>query len=183
MMMTEPIPSEPAPGVPDIDVAVNCSLWDDALPGVVALAHDAGEATLRTAWAETDRQAVEVSIVLADDAFVQGLNRDYRGRDEQTNVLSFPAAGEGAPPTDLPVLLGDIIVAYETAAAEAAEEHKTLGDHLCHLIVHGMLHLLGHDHQAVTDAEVMETLEIDVLAALHIANPFETGVAKDDPNP
>lgn len=182
-MKTEPILSEPAPGASDIDVAVTSSKWDDALPGAGVLARDACEAALRTARAGAAAQAVEVSIVLADDAFVQGLNREYRSRDEPTNVLSFPAAGEGAPPADMPVLLGDIIVAYETAAAEAAEEDKALGDHLCHLVVHGMLHLLGFDHQAAADADVMEGLEIDVLAALHIANPYETGVAEDDPNP
>ena len=186
MMKTEPMApdpfAEPAPGGPDIDVAVNCSLWSDALSDAADLAREACAAALRAVRADAALQALEVSIVLADDAFVQNLNRDYRGRDEPTNVLSFPASSDGARPPDLPVLLGDIIVAYETATAEAAREGKSLSDHLCHLIVHGMLHLLGYDHQAAAEADAMETLEIDVLAALHIANPYQAGVAEDDPN-
>jgi len=176
MTKTEPALSEPVAGGPIIEVSVKCPLWDDAIPDAAALARNAGEAALRTAPAEAAAQAVEISIVLADDAFVQGLNREYRDRDEPTNVLSFAAAGEGAPPTDLtdmPVLLGDIIVAYETTAAEAAGQGKALADHLSHLVVHGMLHLLGYDHQVDADADVMETLEAEVLAALHIANPYE----------
>ena len=181
MMKTEPVP--PGPGGLDIDVAVNCSLWDDALPDAQALARTAAEAAWRAGRPGTVRQATEARIVLADDAFVQTLNRDYRDRDKPTNVLSFPASGEGAVAApDMPVLLGDIVVAFETTTAEAALEGKTLGDHLCHLVVHGMLHLLGHDHQAATDADVMEALEIDVLDGLHIDNPYDAAVAEDDAN-
>ena len=181
MMKTEHVP--PGPGDLDIDVAVNCSLWDDALPDAQALARTAAEAAWRAVRTGTGGQETEASIVLADDAFVQTLNRDYRDRDKPTNVLSFPASGEGAVAApDMPVLLGDIVVAFETTTAEAALEGKTLGDHLCHLVVHGMLHLLGHDHQAATDADAMEALEIDVLAGLHIDNPYDAAVAEDDPN-
>jgi probable rRNA maturation factor len=102
----------------------------------------------------------------------QGLNRDYRGVDAPTNVLSF--SGESAPgPIDgRPRVLGDVIVAYQTARAEAAEAELPLGDHLCHLVVHGMLHLLGHDHRSGGEAESMERLEVRVLAGLGVADPY-----------
>ena len=79
------------------------------------------------------------------------------------------------PPPGAPRLLGDIVVAYQTTIGEAAGQGKTLGDHLCHLVVHGMLHLLGFDHQMAAPAEAMERLEIEILAGLDIANPYESG--------
>ena len=159
---------------PEIDVSVSCRLWEEALPEPQALSRNAAQAVLLEHG--PDLAHVEASIVLADDAFVQGLNRDYRDRDRPTNVLSFPALEPDQPlPAGAPVMLGDVVVAYETAAAEATEEGKTLGDHLCHLVVHGMLHLLGHDHQTPPAAEAMEKLEIDVLAGLDIANPYGDG--------
>lgn len=106
----------------------------------------------------------EVSIVLADNDFVQTLNRDYRGKDRPTNVLSFP---QDAP------LLGDIILALETLEREANEQSKAFNDHFTHLLVHGLLHLLGHDHIEEAEAEVMEALEIEILDALGIKNPYE----------
>ena len=78
-------------------------------------------------------------------------------------------------PADAPKLLGDVVVAYETTAAEARDQGKPLGDHLSHLVIHGMLHLLGHDHQTASRANEMEKLEIDVLAGLEIANPYADG--------
>lgn len=106
----------------------------------------------------------EASIVLADDDFVQILNRDYRGKDKPTNVLSFPQ--------DLP-LLGDIVLAYETIAREAEEQEKSFDDHLLHLTIHGTLHLLGFDHIDDDEAEEMEGLEIVILDQLGVKNPYE----------
>ena len=179
-MMTEAASMTGRPG-PEIDVSVSCRLWEQALPNAQALSRNAAQAVFVEYG--PDLTDVEASIVLADDAFVQGLNQDYRDRDRPTNVLSFPslepddqgilACGETL--TGAPVMLGDVVVAYETAAAEATEEGKTLGDHLSHLVVHGMLHLLGHDHQTPVAAETMEKLEIDVLASLDIANPYGDG--------
>jgi len=169
----------------DIDVSITCPLWADALPGAAELSETAALAAFRISQADAAPRA-EASIVLADDDFVRGLNRDYRGRDEPTNVLSFPASEPDDEVRETlpgrPRLLGDIVVAYETTAAEASRQGKPLGDHLCHLVVHGMLHLLGHDHQTPVVAEAMEKLEIDTLAGLDIANPYEDDAAEDDLN-
>ncbi len=116
---------------------------------------------------------VEVSVVLSDDEHIRVLNRDYRNLDRPTNVLSFAALdADDDEPLIEPVLLGDIAVAYETTAREAAEAGISVEDHLFHLIVHGVLHLIGYDHIDDADAEVMEALEISILAENGIANPF-----------
>ena len=175
-MTTEPVPE----GL-EIAVAINCPQWQDALPDVEALVFTAAQAAWAAGQGSDGAQSTEVSIVLADDIFSQNLNREYRSQDKPTNVLSFPASEDGAQqPPEMPVLLGDIIVAFETTTAEATEQGKGLGDHVCHLVVHGMLHLLGFDHQSAADANDMEALEIDVLAALHIANPYGEAIAEDE---
>lgn len=117
----------------------------------------------------------DISVALMDDASIQVLNRDYRGKDAPTNVLSFPVEEDGGilPPGErLP--LGDIAVALETVVREAVEEEKTLAAHLTHMVVHGTLHLLGYDHELDSEAEEMETMERDVLASLGIADPYRT---------
>ncbi len=152
-----------------VDIAVEHDAWR-AVAGLSALAERAAAAAL----AEVDDAPgeAEVSLVLCDDAFIRALNRTWRGKDQPTNVLSFPTDAEA--PDAGPALLGDIVVAYETSAREADEEGRSLGAHLAHLVVHGMFHLLGYDHEDDGEADVMEGLEGRALAALGIASPYGT---------
>ena len=117
----------------------------------------------------------QVAVMLTDDAGIRTLNREWRAKDKATNVLSFPTpqvTREAGEPH-----LGDIAIAYETVAREAAAEDKRFDDHLTHLAVHGMLHLLGFDHETPDEAEEMEAMERQVLAGLGIADPY----AETDP--
>ena len=116
--------------------------------------------------------------MLANDDIMRGLNRDYRGIDDATNVLSFANLDSNGPPlAGVPLLLGDIVVAFETAAAEAAAARKDLSHHLSRLVVHGMLHLLRYDHQCDVDAERMDNLEAVALAGLGVGDSY---AADDD---
>lgn len=117
-----------------------------------------------------DAAGVEVAVVLSNDESVQELNRLWRGHDAPTNVLSFPAAK--IPTVPQTCVRGDIAIAYETVAREAATEKKRFLDHLAHLAVHGFLHLLGYDHASEHDAEAMEGLERAILSELGIADPY-----------
>lgn len=120
---------------------------------------------------------IEISIRLTSDAEVHALNRQYRGKDKPTNVLSFPMVQPDlidslANTDDGEVLLGDIVLAFETCDREAAERDVPLEDHATHLIVHGVLHLLGYDHMTDAEAEAMEAIERDVMAALGLHDPY-----------
>jgi probable rRNA maturation factor len=121
-------------------------------------------------------EAIEVSIVLADDGFVQDLNKRYRDKDNPTNVLSFPQTEEDSLlVSPAPFLsLGDIILAYETVEKEASQQAKSFEEHLRHLIVHSCLHLLHYDHIEEQEAEEMESIEILVLKGMGIKNPYES---------
>lgn len=120
---------------------------------------------------------VEVSVRLTSDAEVQTLNRQYRQQDKPTNVLSFPMVQPDLLPSlansdDGEILLGDIVLAHETCAREADERGVSLDAHAAHLIVHGTLHLLGHDHMNQAEAEAMEAIERDAMAALGLHDPY-----------
>ena len=150
-----------------LDIAIEHEAWH-VVTGLDLLAQRAAAAALAIVDdAPTD---AEVSLVLCDDAFIRTLNRTWRGKDQPTNVLSFPT--DAATPEAGPTLLGDIVVAYETSAREAIEEGKSLPDHLAHLVVHGMFHLLGYDHEDDAEADVMEALEGRALAALGVVSPY-----------
>ena len=159
----------------DVDVSVPCAAWSRSLPGAETLCRRAAAAVFDEAGGAYGE--AEASVVLADDGLVAGLNRDYRGRDGPTNVLTFAVADRAGPPPAAggPVMLGDVVVAYETVAAEAAGEGRTLAHHLCHMVVHGMLHLLGHDHGTDDDAARMERLEVRILAGLGVPDPYADG--------
>jgi len=150
------------------DLTVETDAWPDesGLRGLVARAVNTTIDLAHPALADD----CELSVVFTDDAHVRALNRQYRGKDYPTNVLSFPA-----PPAKVDgfgPLLGDIVVAYETVAREATAEGLVFEDHLSHLVVHGLLHLLGHDHEDDAEATAMESLEVAILARLGIADPY-----------
>lgn len=147
----------------ETDIIIDSGDW----PAVDAIVVRAA----RAAWSEAgDGGPAEVAIALMDDAAIRRLNAEFRGRDKATNVLSFPGGDDAAG--GAPALLGDIAVALETTRREAGVEEKAFEDHLSHLIIHGMLHLLGHDHLSAEDAELMEGLERRILAGLGIADPY-----------
>jgi probable rRNA maturation factor len=114
----------------------------------------------------------ELSILLCDDTTIAGLNGRWRGQEKPTNVLSFPAPALQGAASDAKVPLGDIAIAYETAAREAEENGTTVSNHLSHLVVHGFLHLLGYNHHMDDEAERMERLERDILAGIGVADPY-----------
>lgn len=154
-------------GAPDVEIRIAAGAWRSLVPGVEALVRDSAI----SAWgAGGGRGAVEISVLLADDATLRRLNARHRGQDRATNVLSFPA--EPTPVMAGPALLGDVALACETVAAEAQAQGKTMADHMRHMIVHGVLHLLGHDHEGDAAAEAMERIEAEVLAGFGVADPY-----------
>jgi probable rRNA maturation factor len=160
---------------PRIAVLVEAPAWQRRIRNVATLARRAARAAVA---ADPPRERVELCLVLADNRAVRRLNREWRGRDKPTNVLSFPARDAGAAAIRLPKgarsPLGDVIVACGVAASEAAAQGKTLSAHLSHLVVHGVLHLLGYDHERDAEAERMEALERRVLRRLGYADPYRT---------
>lgn len=167
-----------------IEISDNCDAWQKVVCGLEARLRDVVRAALvRTAFAaDKIGRPAEISILLSDDAGIRALNRRYRGIDRPTNVLAFPSGDDGFsdiepfPGSGQPVhALGDIVLAFETVTAEAADQGKEFGDHMAHLVIHGVLHLLGHDHERDDDAKVMEALEVGTLADLGISNPYLSG--------
>lgn len=150
-----------------IDIAVDCEAWN-TVPDVAALVRRSIEAAMTVAGAAEPE--AELSVLLCDDATITILNRDWRGQDKATNVLSFPGAPGGPPGS--PRLIGDIAVAYETTRREALDEGKSLDAYLAHLLVHGFLHLGDHDHGDDAQAAAMEGLERRIMAQLGYADPY-----------
>jgi probable rRNA maturation factor len=149
-----------------IEIGHSSAGWDAAIPD----ADDVVRRAARAAWDAAGSGVAELSILLSDDAEMRVLNRRYRDRDKPTNVLSFPSGDPGAP--GRPRLLGDIALALETVRREAAAQSKNPADHVSHLTVHGVLHLLGYDHETEAEATDMEALETEILHGLGIADPY-----------
>jgi probable rRNA maturation factor len=170
-----------------IDVILNYEGWSEVCPAARRLARDAAEFALvhcsavsELAWSGP----IELSVTLTDAARQRRLNRDYRGHDAPTNVLAFPAwdpAMHVLP--GVPILLGDVVLACETVAREASEQNKPIDDHLRHLIVHGVLHLLGYDHQVHAKAVKMEALETEILARLGVPDPYRDTMSMIEAEP
>jgi probable rRNA maturation factor len=166
--------AQPAPplGRPvTVEVTVACDRWRSLCPQAEASAKAAAQAALAAAMPRPAAPVI-VGVVLADDAELRRLNRTYRGKDAATNVLSFALADPAAGPPGIPVLLGDVVLALETIAREAAEQQKPPADHLRHLVVHGVLHLLGFDHESAADAARMEAREVEILQFLGVPDPY-----------
>jgi probable rRNA maturation factor len=159
-----------------VDVTVSAAAWRSLVPDAAAVARDAAQAAWRLAGPAGG--AAEVSILLADDETVRRLNGRHRGLDRPTNVLSFPI-GEAPSTDDAPAMLGDVVLACGVVAREAAEQRKAAAAHISHLVVHGVLHLLGYDHETDPDAATMEALEVRTLDGLGVANPYRHGEAAE----
>lgn len=179
MPSSDPSPLRIVPGPPGwlhVDVFESEGNWGDADP-IAAMLVSAAAALVRHPGI-APKEPCEACIALSDDAAVRALNATYRGMDKPTNVLSFPSPE--APPSDGPAFLGDVVIALETVRREAGEKNITFEDHLQHLAVHGLLHLLGYDHETDGEAQVMERLETEILADLGIADPYDD---RDAPAP
>lgn len=142
-----------------IEVEIEDEAWTVALPDAAAVVERAAAAALGAIGGD-------LVVLLTDDGAVHDLNARFRDRDQPTNVLSFPAAESAAPH------LGDLVLAFGVCAAEAGAQGKSLADHLTHLTVHGVLHLLGRDHVDEAEAEAMEAEERTLLASLGVADPY-----------
>jgi probable rRNA maturation factor len=154
----------------DIDITVEVGDWPQEAD-LERLCHAAVGATLAETGLRPPAGNAELGIVFTDDAHIKSLNAHWRAKDKATNVLSFPAfAPNKAGP--LPPMLGDIVLAAQTVKREAVLEGKDVAHHISHLVVHGLLHLIGYDHEVDEDAEEMEALERRVLARLAIPDPY-----------
>ena len=154
---------------------IDCDAWKKMLPDVKKRIEKAA----KSAWKRGNTgelflpvKNAEVSVLLTDDHAVHSLNKQYRNIDRPTNVLSFAALDDENEPIVDPLLLGDIVVAFQTTLRESEEQNKAFSDHLFHLIVHGMLHLIGYDHMQDSEAEEMERLEMEILAENGMENPY-----------
>jgi len=158
----------------DIQITVETEDWPDE--SALSLLSERTLGAAADLLAEEEGQpfpetAPEVSLVFTDDASIQEINAEWRGKDKPTNVLSFPAFP--LEPRGMPgPMLGDIVIARETVEREAVDLDKSFEDHLTHLLVHGFLHLFGYDHMETGEAERMEALETRILAVLGLSDPY-----------
>ena len=151
---------------PVVEMSVESKLWDSMID--LRRTIDASIAAASENCGKMLSENCEISLLLCDDSSIKKINREWRGIDKATNVLSFPVPGK----LDQKALLGDIVIAFETTRAEALEEGKSINDHFSHLLVHGFLHLLDYDHETDAEAEEMEAMERLILMKLAIADPY-----------
>lgn len=163
-----------------VDIVIEDPRWNGF--GLAALAEPAARAALGALGLAPE--GFSLALMGCDDARIATLNADFRGKPQPTNVLSWPSEERGAEVigtapdlpnpgrADDPAFLGDIAIAWETCAAEAEAQGKTMADHVTHLVVHAILHLLGYDHIEAEDAAVMEALEVRILASLGVSDPY-----------
>lgn len=152
----------------EVDVLRPSRLWS-ALPHATARLRQAAVAAVRAMAEDSIQPSSSLTLVMSSDQRVRELNAGWRGKDQPTNVLSFPAR---PGPPGAPRHLGDVILAFETIDREAVEQGKALAAHATHLVVHGVLHLLGQDHDTEEHAAAMEALEVRILAGLGVADPY-----------
>ena len=160
----------------ELDISVSDDRWAPLINDAEAFCRPIIAAALAAAERVDagPRGNVEVSVVLSNDAEVAALNSKFRDKAGPTNVLSFPLWSEDGGPIvpDAPVVLGDIVFAYDTIVAEAVAQEKTPDNHLRHLLVHGVLHLVGFDHIEENEAELMEAMETQILQGLGVLDPY-----------
>ena len=168
---------------PLLNIVLDDSRWEQELPLADDLADKVFSTTLdfiaehEPSEITSSKLPIAVNLSLSNDETVHLLNKEFRGMDKATNVLSFANIDDpdfDSEPEDVEYLeIGDIIIALETLQREAAEKQISLSDHFCHLLTHGLLHLLGYDHQEDAEAEHMEGFEVKILQKLNIKNPYE----------
>ena len=159
------MPGATSEAIADLDILIEAPQWRAACPDIEGVVRGAACAALAT----RNLPESAVSILLADDAAIRVLNRQFRGSDKPTNVLSFAAPAIGRKQ-----FYGDVALGFETVANEAREQGKLLSHHIQHLIVHGVLHLLGFDHETDSDANAMESVETELLKSLGVPDPYRS---------
>lgn len=169
--MASPMEHEASENLSQIDltVALEEPRWLEVIPDLEHFCTEVVEHVLADVE-NVPAAPLEVACVFVGDAAIHDLNAEYRGKDAPTNVLSFATEDELLP--GVPAVLGDVVLSLDTILREALAQNKTPRDHTAHLIVHGLLHLLGFDHESEEDAEEMESREVQLLFELGIANPY-----------
>ena len=161
---------DPAESQLSLTLVTESPSWKQQIPDIDELSQQVILSTLKVL--NLSAKQIEVSVVLADDEFIRGYNRQYRSIDRATNVLSFSALDEAQVVNDNDNL-GDIMMAFTTVEREAGEQSKPFVHHYMHLLIHGVLHLLGYDHETDKEAEEMESLEIKILGQLGVSDPYK----------
>lgn len=163
----------------DIDFEVQDSAWEEKLENLTDWSIKVAKEALHKIGLTKYVDHIELSIILTDNSSIQKLNLQYRGKDKATNTLSFPAQDIKVNQLELFkfqdkfIMLGDIIFAHKIVEDEALNQGKLFNNHFAHLLIHGILHLLGYDHQSEKEAMIMENIETEILSTLSIKSPYE----------